>query len=82
GGERPAIEAAVRDDAGNTYVTGTFTAARTKVGGVDLLKSPASRADLFVALLDRSGAALWVANFGSLLSPVKPAACAIAIDGA
>lgn len=82
GGERPTIEAAVRDDAGNTFVTGTFTAARTKVGGVDLLKSPASRADLFVALLDRSGAALWVVNFGSLRSPVKPVARAIAIDGA
>lgn len=79
---RPAIDAAARDDAGNVYVTGVFPGTSMNIGGIVLTKSPASGADLFVAMLKPGGAAAWAANFGSDRSAVKPAARAIAVDDA
>ncbi len=81
GAERAMIEAAIRDERGNTYIAGTFAGASTRVGGAVLTKSPASGADLFVAMLDAGGVATWAANFGSAHSPVKAIARAIAVDG-
>lgn len=79
---RPAIDAAARDDAGNVYVTGVFPGASINIGGIVLTKSPASGADLFVAMLKPGGAAAWAGNFGSDRSAVRPAARAIAVDDA
>lgn len=78
---RPAFDAVVRDESGNVYVAGTFSHAAASVGGIVMTKSPASGADLFVAMLGPDGAGAWAANFGSARAAVRPAARAIARGG-
>ncbi len=78
---RPTVEAILRDDAGNVYVAGTFAGATASIGGIAMTKSPASGADLFVAMLTADGSGGWAANFGSARAAVRPTARAIARDG-
>ncbi len=78
---RPAFDAMIRDESGNVYVAGTFTHATASVGGIVMTKSPASGADLFVAMLEPGGAGGWAANFGSAQAAVRPTARAIVRGG-
>ena len=66
---------AVIDDAGNTYITGTFNGT-VELGGTTLTAE--GPADTFVAALDLQGEWLWAERFGGSLGA---SGCSIAWDG-
>ena len=65
------------DDAGNTYITGTFYSSTIKFGSIVLNKISPSSWDIFIAKYDANGNAIWAKN-ARVDTPLEE--CAIATD--